>query len=53
MNLPSERVLVLILNPNTNSWEFGYYFEGKWWQGVDNDPNDIIIDYIPLEWKHA
>ena len=53
MNYPEEHLDVLILNPNTNNWEFGYYKNNQWWQGVENDPNDRLIEFIPLKWKYT
>lgn len=52
MNYPDEGLEVLILNPNTNDWEFAYHKNNQWWQGVANDPNDILINFVPLKWKY-
>lgn len=52
MNYPDQGLEVLILNPNTNNWEFAYYLDGQWWQGVANNSNDKLIDFIPLKWKY-
>ena len=53
MNYPEENFDVLILNPNTNDWEIAYYKKDQWWQGVENDSNDKIINFIPLKWKYT
>jgi hypothetical protein len=52
MNYPDEGLEVLILNPNTNDWEFAYHKNDQWWQGVPDDPNDKLVDFIPSKWKY-
>lgn len=53
MNYPDEGLEVLILNPNTNDWEFAYYKNNQWWQGVEDNPNDKLVDFNPSKWKHT
>jgi hypothetical protein len=51
MNFPPEGLNVYIKHPVTSDWEMAYYRNGNWWKGVDDSPQDIIIDYQPAEWK--
>lgn len=49
--LPPNGNNVYVKDPNGN-WEIAMYIDGVWTKGVENDPNDIPLDYEPVEWKY-
>lgn len=48
--LPPERLNVYVKDPHGN-WEVAMYYNGVWTKGVDDSPDDVELDYTPIEWK--
>ena len=52
-NLPYDCQNVLVQHPETFQWEWAYFCheDSKWWKGVEENPDDIELDYAPAQWK--
>lgn len=48
--LPPEGLNVYVKDSQGN-WELAMYYNGVWTKGVPDCPDDIVLDYTPIEWK--
>lgn len=44
-----QNVVVTLVNGRE---DLAYWSEGQWWIGVENDPNDVVLDGV-VSWRWA
>jgi len=50
MEIPPRGAEVLVTLAN-KSVIIAYWLDGNWWQGIENDPNDWLVETEVISWQ--